>query len=64
MTTMFEYLHLVLLKSNQEILNLRNKVESLTNDLSINEKTLSLASSKFWDVSHTNHETIIEKYYA
>lgn len=53
-TTMFEYMYLDPSKSNQEIQNLKKVIESLTNDLSINKKYLSLTSLKFQDVSLTN----------
>lgn len=43
-STMFEYLCLDISKLNQEIINLRNKIESLKNELSNRGKSLSLTS--------------------
>ena len=41
---MFDYMRLDLSKSNQELINLRNKIESLKTELSNNKKYLSLTS--------------------
>lgn len=59
-TTMFEYLCLKLYKSNKEIQNLKNKIKYLTNELTMSEKSHYRMSSKFRDLSLTNHELISE----
>lgn len=58
---MFEYLPLYLSKYNHEIHNLRDKIESLKNDLSNNENSQSLMSMKLQDFSLSNHALISEK---
>lgn len=58
---MFEYLFIYLLKSNQEIINLRNEINTLKTELSNIDNSLSLMSLQLRNLSIINHDLNSEK---